>query len=76
MQLFVEFDKNLKVPTIDKLLLKMFREMKISFAEVTHTHCSLQLSHLLLSAGAIKTPGPGSKIWETVSDIQEDNPWD
>ena len=73
MQLFVEFDKNLIVPTIDKLLLKMFREMKISFAAVTYTQCSLQLSQLLLSAGAIKTPGPGSKVWETV---QEDSPWD
>ena len=76
MQLFVEFDKNLKVPTIDKLLLKMFREMKISFAEVTHTQCSLQLCQLLLSVGAIKTPGPGPKIWETVPDIQEDSAWD
>ena len=34
MQLFVEFDESLKVPTIEKLLTKMFKEQRISFAEV------------------------------------------
>ena len=31
IQLFVEFDESLKVPTIERLLQKMFREQQISF---------------------------------------------
>ena len=34
VQLFVEFDESLKVPTIDALLQKMFKEQQISLAEV------------------------------------------
>ena len=30
----MEFDENLKVPTIGKLLKKMFKEQNISFTEV------------------------------------------
>ena len=48
IQLFVEPDKSLKVPTIEILLKKMFKEQQISFAEVSlfsildnlnFTHC-------------------------------------
>ena len=35
VQLFVEFDESLKVPTIDTLLQKMFKEQQISFAGVS-----------------------------------------
>ena len=35
VQLFVEFDESLKVPTIDTLLQKMFKDQKSSFAEVS-----------------------------------------
>ena len=35
VQLFVEFDGSLKVPTIDTLLQKMFKEQQISFAGVS-----------------------------------------
>jgi ubiquitin thioesterase CYLD len=34
VQLFVEFDESLKIPTIDTLLQRMFKEQQISFAEV------------------------------------------
>ena len=34
VQLFVEFDESLKVPTIEKLMKKMFKEQQISFAGV------------------------------------------
>ena len=36
VQLFVEFDESLKIPTIDTLLQRMFKEQQISFAEVSH----------------------------------------
>ena len=34
IQLFVEPDESLRVPTIEILLKKMFKEQQISFAEV------------------------------------------
>ena len=34
MQLFLEFDESIKVPTIEKLLKNMFKEQQISFSEV------------------------------------------
>ena len=37
MQLFVEFDESLKVPTIQALLERMFKEQQISFDQVSLT---------------------------------------
>ena len=46
VQLFVEFDESLKVPTIDTLLQKMFKEQQISFAEVSLRSVPLCIIHL------------------------------
>ena len=34
MQLFLEYDDSMKLPTVGDLLTKMFKEQKISFTEV------------------------------------------
>ena len=72
VQLFVEFDENLKVPTIETLLVRMFREMHISFSEVSPSLSLSLLCQLVGPTGAIQTPGTGPKVWQTVPDIQED----
>ena len=34
MQLFLEYDESMKLPTVGELLTKMFKEQNISFTEV------------------------------------------
>ena len=75
MQLFLEFDESIKVPTIAALLMKMFKDQKIAFAKVdTYLFLSLHfLIYMHWSAGPVKAVGSGSKVWEAVPDIQEDH---
>ena len=54
MQLFVEFDESIKVPTIEKLLIKMFREQHISFAEVYTIPCNIKL--FIIHSIALQVP--------------------
>lgn len=39
VQLFVEPDKSMPMPTTERLLMKMFKEQKITFAKVCFATC-------------------------------------
>lgn len=76
VQLFVEYNESMKLPTIGLLLHTMFTEQKLSFLQVqttnvlyllyNHDHCHI--------SDAIKVADPSATIWKAVQDLREDHP--
>ena len=73
VQLFVDYDESLKLPTVGDLMKKMFREQDITFTEVQwwnylHKYI-LRYNDKLIFSGTTKAANSSAKIWKTVQDI-------
>ena len=73
VQLFVDYDESLKLPTVGDLMKKMFREQDITFTQVQwwnylHKHI-LRCNNKLIFSGTIKAADPSAKIWKTIQNI-------
>ena len=81
VQLFVEHDPNLRVPTVGDLLRRMFIEQHITFTKVFYcctvesiyvpSNSSIKLMFTVFS-GSLKTSTSSSSVWKRVPIIQED----
>ena len=72
IQLFVEHDPNLRLPTVGELLKRMFTEQQITFTKVvTVALCigeSMQMNrvYLWVVTGSLQTPHPNTSLWTRV----------
>ncbi len=76
VQLFVELDPNIRLPTVGVLITMMFKEQNISFTKVNNLIVSyIPLFIVFLSADPIETSRSSAKIFKGVQNLPKNCTW-
>ena len=71
----MEQDPNDRLPTVDRLLKKMFKEQKISFTKVPYLRYACMLTkvdNVKFSVGSFQTAYSSTPIWKRVQNLRKD----
>ena len=74
VQLFLENDESMQLPSVEDLLNRMFSEQSISFTEVSTSIVLLaNLNSMACVLDSIQAADHSATLWKTVQSLQEDH---